>query len=142
MITLNKRSVLIIIVLVGSVLPAQSQFIAIARKIKSMHTQAAEVSTVILDAHTYKVYRAVTDTVTSNPRLRIISRDDHKRVLSFISGTSKVKMEVDSLGEVTSKITVSATDSVQPPAKTTEVAVKAIQGVCKKLNIKCTVEEK
>jgi len=95
-----------------------------------------------LDAQSYKVYRAVTDTVTSNPRLKIISRDDHKRVICFRSGTSKVKMEVDSLGEVTSKITVSVTDSVQPPAKTTEVAVKTIQGVCKKLNIKCTVEEK
>lgn len=123
-------------------LSAGAQFITLARKIKSKHSQGAEVSVVVLDAKTYKVYRAMIDTVSSAPKLKITARDDSKRAVAFTTGTSHVKMKVDSLETVLCQITVSATDSVQPSAKTMELTVNAIQGVCKKLGIKCTVEGK
>jgi len=62
--------------------------------------------------------------------------------VTFTTGTARVKMKVDSLENVLCQITVSATDSVQSSSKTMELTVNAIQGVCKKLGIKCTVEDK
>jgi hypothetical protein len=119
-------------------LPAQ--IVTIVRKIKSNHTPTASVSVVTLDAPPYKVYHAVSDTVTSSVKLKLISRNDQKRQIDFMSGTSTVKMVVDSLGIRLSKVTVSASSPEGPSAKTTDLSVNAILAVSKKLGIKCTVE--
>ncbi|MCX6280448.1 MAG: hypothetical protein NTU51_00615 [Bacteroidetes bacterium] len=130
------------ILLAFSFITAGAQFIALARKIKSSHTQNAAISVVVLDAKTSKVYRAMTDTVTTAPKIKMTGRDDAKKAVSFTTGTAQVKMKVDSLDRALCQITVSATDSVQPSTKTMELTVNAIQGVCKKLGIKCSVEVK
>lgn len=140
--TLQKLSFLVFAGLLASAtLPARSQFVTIARKIKSKHTQTTEVSTVTLDARPFMVYRAVMDTVASSSALKLVGRNDQKRQIDFMAGTGQVKIEVDSLGPTLSQITVSASDPVQPSAKTTETSVNAILAVCHKLGIHCTVEE-
>ncbi len=123
-------------------LPASSQFVTLARKIKSKHTATSVESNVVLDAHTNKVYQAVIDTVTSSPKLKVIQRDDSKRMIEFSNGESTLTLKVDSLDKKVSRISVTspAKDKAVPGAE--QMTVKAIMGVCTKLGIKCTVEEK
>jgi len=128
--------------LVMALLPASSQFVTLARKIKTRMSGNTEVSTVVLDARTYKVYHALVDTVSTAPKIRITSRDDKKRSVEFTSGSNTVSMKVDSLAEKLCKITVTATDSGQSSSSSVVgVTVKEINAVCKKLGIQCTVEE-
>ena len=119
---------------------AHSQFITIARKIKTMHTQESDVATVLLDAKTYKVYQAVIDTLGSDKKFRITSTDPVKRLVVFTEGSSKVTMQVDSLGQGMTQITVSATHPDTPDAKVSNKAVQAIMNVCRKAGIRCSIE--
>jgi hypothetical protein len=131
--------------LVMNFLPAGSQFVTLARKIKTKMSGNSEESTVVLDARTDKVYHALVDTVSTAPKIKIIRQDDKKRTVEFTSGSNTVSMKVDSLAEKLCKITVTATDSGQSssssPSSAVGVTVKAINAVCKKLGIQCTVEE-
>jgi len=121
--------------------PAQSQWATIVRKIKSMRTSQADVATVIIDARTFRVYQAVIDTLSSNPKFKIISRDNTKRVVEFAKGTYNVSMQIDSLANGLSQITVSAAHSDDTQKQATDLAVDAIFSVCNKVGVKCTIDK-
>jgi hypothetical protein len=123
-------------------LPASSQFVTLARKIKSKHTATAVESTVVLDAHTYKVYQAVIDTLNSSPKLRVIQRDDSKRTIEFSSGENALTLKVDSLDKKVCRITVNSPAKNKTAPGEEQLTVKAIMAVCAKLGIKCSIEEK
>lgn len=122
-------------------LPVDAQWITIARKIKTMRTGNTNVATVIIDAGTFNVYRAVIDTLTTNPKFKIIQRDNVKRQVQFTKDIFTVSMQVDSLATGLSQITVVAASSGIPPQNKTDIAVDAILGVCNKVGIKCELEE-
>ena len=121
--------------------PVHSQFVTLARKIKSMKTSKADIATVILEARTFQVYRAIIDTLTANKKFEISSRDNARRFVEFSNSTYKVSMQVDSLENRLTQITVSSmhSDNSQKPA--TDVAVQAIIRVCQMAGIKCTAEK-
>ncbi|MEI6842833.1 MAG: hypothetical protein WCK53_16310 [Methanomicrobiales archaeon] len=119
--------------------PVHSQFVTIARKIKSMHTSQADIATVILDAGTFKVYRAMMDTLTSNKKYAISNRDNTKRFVEFTVQTHKVSMQVDSLDKGLSQITVASVHSDNAAKQSTDIAVDAIVRVCHSIGIKCTL---
>jgi hypothetical protein len=121
--------------------PVHGQFITIARKVKSMLTSQTDVATVLIDARTFKVYKAVIDTVTSDPAFTITKRDNAKRFVEFTHENYTVSMQVDSLAVGLSQITVSAAHSDNTQKQVTDVAVDAIFRVCKKVGIKCTIDK-
>ena len=47
-------------------IPVHAQFVTIARKIKSMRTSQADVASVILEAKTFRVYKAVSAVHSAN----------------------------------------------------------------------------
>lgn len=118
-----------------------AQFITIARKVKSMRTGQSDVATVIIDAKTFRVYQAVIDTLTSDPKFKISNRDNAKRLVEFTSGTYKVSMQVDSLAIGLSQITVAANHSDNSPKQPKDIAVDAIFRVCSKVGVKCTLDK-
>jgi hypothetical protein len=122
-------------------IPIQAQFVTIARKIKSMRTSETDIATVIIDAKTYRVYRAVIDTLTSNPKFTINSRDDAKRFVEFTTGPNKVSMQIDSLAIDLCQITVSAKHSENATKQSTSIAVEAVLRVCDKVGVKCTLDK-
>lgn len=103
-----------------------------------MRTSEADVATVILEARTFRVYQAIIDTLTSNKKFEITSRDNAKRFVEFSSRPYKVSMQVDSLENNLTQITVASMHSDNSPKQTTDVAVDAIIRVCKMAGIKCT----
>jgi hypothetical protein len=142
MTTCKRYSFLLITGLVLLIsLPVQSQFITIGRKIKSMRTSTTDVATVIIDAGTFRVYQAVIDTLTSDPKIEVTRRDNSERFVEFKHGTNTVSMKVDSLANGISQITVSAAHSTNAPKQTTDMAVDAIIRVCDKVGIKCTPDK-
>ncbi|MCX6303752.1 MAG: hypothetical protein NT040_02175 [Bacteroidetes bacterium] len=122
--------------------PVKAQFITIARKIKTMHTGQADIATVIIDARTHRVYQAVTDTLASNPKFKITSRNNAENTVVFNVKTYTVTMKVDSLANGLTQITVSAAPPGDTEKKATSMAVEAIMGVCKKAGITCTLDKK
>jgi hypothetical protein len=118
-----------------------AQFITIARKVKSMRTGQTDVATVIIDAKTFRVYQAVIDTLTSDPKFKISNRDNAKRFVEFTSGTYKVSMQVDSLEIGLSQITVAANHSDSSPKQPKDIAVDVIFRVCSKVGVKCTLDK-
>lgn len=118
-----------------------AQFITIARKVKSMRTGQTDVATVIIDAKTFRVYQAVIDSLTSDPKFKISNRDNAKRLVEFTSGTYKVSMQVDSLAIGLSQITVAANHSDNSPKQPKDIAVDAIFRVCSKVGVKCTLDK-
>jgi hypothetical protein len=122
-------------------IPAQSQFVTIARKIKSMRTSEADVATVILDARTFMVYRAITDTLTSNKKFTITGRDNARRFVEFTTQSYKVSMQVDSLEARLSQITVASVHPDNSSQRTTDIAVEAITRICSMAGVKCSVKE-
>jgi hypothetical protein len=121
--------------------PVKGQWVSIARKIKSMKTSQADVATVIVDARTFRVYQAVIDTLSSDPKVEIIRRDNAQRLVEFTKGAYTVSMKVDSLANGLSQITASSSHSENSPKQATDITVEAIIRVCNKAGIKCTVEE-
>ncbi len=121
--------------------PGHSQFITLARKIKSMHTSEMEVATVIIDARTFRVYQTIIDTLTSNKKFEITNRDNVKRLVEFKNRSYKVSMQVDSLDSGLSQITVASLHSDNTAKQTTAVAVDAILKACQAVGIKCTVDK-
>jgi hypothetical protein len=122
--------------------PVSAQFITIARKIKTMHTGHADIATVIIEAGTFRVYQAVTDTLTANPKFRITSRSKADNSVEFSIKTYTVSMKVDSLANNLAQITVSSSPSGGSEKSATNMAVESIMGVCEKMGIKCTVDKK
>ncbi|MEI7724972.1 MAG: hypothetical protein WCK09_07690 [Bacteroidota bacterium] len=122
-------------------IPIQAQFVTIARKIKSMRTPETDIATVIIDAKTYRVYRAVIDTLTSNPKFTINSMDDAKRFVEFTTGPNKVSMQIDSLAIDLSQITVASKHSENSAKQSSSIAVEAVLRVCDKLGVKCTLDK-
>jgi len=118
------------------------QFITIARKIKSKHTSQTDVATVTIEVKTYRVYQAVIDTLSSNTKFKINNRDNVKHLVEFTNGTNTVSIQVDSLANGSSQITVSSAHSDTSPKPTTDIAVDAIMAVCHKVGVKCTCDEK
>jgi hypothetical protein len=121
--------------------PADAQWVTIARKVKSMRTGTTDIAHVIIDAGTTNVYKAVIDTLTSNPKVNITLRDDKKRQVQFNNELYIVAIQVDSLGTNLSQITVAAVSSGIVSQPKTDVAVKTIFGVCNKAGINCVLEE-
>ena len=91
--------------------PVDAQFVAIARKVKSMRAGDMEVATVLLDAKTYKVYRAVIDTLNTDPKFTITRQDNTKRFVEFTKAKNSISIQVDSLADGLSQITVAAKES-------------------------------
>jgi hypothetical protein len=121
--------------------PLHAQWATIARKIKSMHTGQTDVATVMIDARTFRVYGALIDTLTSDPKFKVISRNNADRQVEFTNGTYTVSMKVDSLANGLSQITVAASHLENSPKQATGIAIDAITGVCHKVGIKCTVDK-
>ena len=139
-----KQSAFVFIIVAALALsvstPVHAQFITLARKIKGMHTGDTDVATVILDARTFRVYKAVIDTLSSDPKIRILKKDPEKRTVEFNNGSNTVTMKVDSLETGLSQITVTTPHSGSQQNKETDHAVEAILLVCKKMGIKCTLD--
>lgn len=123
-------------------LPAQSQFVTLARKIKSKISGTSVESSVVLEANTRNVYQAVVDTVCSSAKIRIIKRDDSNRRIEFTDGTATMTMKVDSLDKKSSRISVTSPVKDETSLKAEQLTVKAIMAVCNKLGIQCTVDGK
>jgi hypothetical protein len=140
---LKKYSMLIMIGLVflGSI-PVQAQFVALARKIKSMQTPETDIATVLLDAKPFMVYRAVIDTLTKNHKYQVISRDNAKRNVEFSIQAYKVSMQVDSLAAALTQITVASKHSGNSGKTTTDTAVEALIRICSMAGIKCSIDKK
>lgn len=130
---------LVIGILLFASLPAHAQWVTIARKVKSMRTPETDIATVMLDAKTYRVYGAITDTLTKDKKFTIVSRNNEKRYVEFTSKGYKVAMQVDSLENGLTQITVASKHSEDATKQSTEIAVDAILRVCKMAGIKCTV---
>lgn len=122
-------------------IPVHAQFVTIARKIKSMRTSQADVASVILEAKTFRVYKAVIDTLAIDPKVKITTRNDAKRFVEFNNATASISLQVDSLEAGLSQITVSAVHSANAPKQPTDMAVEAIVTVCHKAGIKCTLDK-
>jgi hypothetical protein len=142
-----KRSSVFFILLVTVVIisvsaPVQAQFLTIARKIKTMKTGQADIATVIIDARTFRVYQALTDTLKSNPKYQVISSNKEENSVEFKIKTYTVTMKVDSLAKGLTQITVSAAPPGDSGKKAANMAVEAIMGVCHKAGITCTLDQK
>ena len=143
MTSLKKYSLLIAIGFVFLwTMPVQAQFVALARKIKSMQTPETDIATVLLDAKPFMVYRAVVDTLTTNHKYQVISKDNAKRNVEFSVQTYKVSMQVDSLAAVLTQITVASKHSDSSGKTTTDMAVEALIRICNMAGIKCTLDKK
>jgi len=140
---LKKYSLLIMLgfVILGA-MPARAQFVTLARKIKSMRTPETDIATVLLDAKPFRVYQAVIDTLTSNHKYQVISRDNAKRNLEFSIQTWKISMQVDSLATALTQITVASKHSDSSGKTTTDMAVEALIRICNMAGIKCTIDKK
>jgi hypothetical protein len=134
-------SSLVALVLVSFALPAHSQFVTIARKIKSMRTSEADIATVLLEAGTSGVYRAILDTLTSNKKFEISSRDNTKRFVEFTFQKQKVSMQVDSLEKNLTQITVASPHSEKSAKQTTDLAVEALMRAGRMVGIKCSADK-
>jgi hypothetical protein len=106
-----------------------------------MRTSQSDIATVIIDAKTFRVYKAVLDTLTSDPKFAINSRDDTKHFVEFTVGTNKVSMQIDSLSVDLSQITVAANHAENAPKQAKDLAVEAIVRVCSKVGVKCTLDK-
>ncbi len=122
-------------------LSSQAQFITIARKIKSMNSGDKDVATVILDAGAAKVYKAVTDTLGSDPQSRILKKDDLKRQVEFSHDPYTMSIKVDSLDNGVSQITVLSEHQGKTNEKTAGKAATVILAVCKKAGLHCTQKD-
>jgi hypothetical protein len=121
--------------------PVQAQWITITRKIRSLRTSQADVATVMIEGSTFKVYRAVIDTLTSNPKFQVTGRKDAERLVEFTRGTSKISMKVDSIANGLSQITVSAAHADNVQQQATDIAVSAVFSICKKVGVTCTLDK-
>jgi len=140
--TSKSLTILLLTGLIGMIsAPADAQWVTIARKVKSMRTGTTDIAHVIIDAGTTNVYKAVIDTLTSNPKVNITLRDDKKRQVQFNNELYIVAIQVDSLGTKLSQITVAAVSKGIVSQPKTDVAIKTIFGVCNKTGIKCELEE-
>jgi hypothetical protein len=142
---MKKSGIYFTIILSGLILclviPLPAQFITIARKIKNMKSDKSDVATVILDAGASAVFKAIMDTVTSQPKCRIVQRDNSRKLVEFTNGTNSFTMQVDSLAIGLSQITVMAVPSGDTQQKPADAAVKAILSVCHKVGLQCTVKD-
>ncbi len=128
-----------IMIIVSQPLPAQ--FLTIARKIKSMKSDGKDVATVIIDAGAFKVFKAVIDTITSDPKCKILQRDNAKKLVEFTHDSFSLSLQVDSLAAGLSQITVLAQHSENSQQKATDVAANVILSICHKMGINCTLKE-
>jgi hypothetical protein len=126
-------------ILTPTVLPAQ--FITIARKIKSKVSGDKDIASVILDASSTRVYKAMIDTITAQPKVKITKNDKQKKLVEFTNGTDNITMQVDSVGVNFAQITVTAQQEGTSSKKETDVAVNAILGVCHKVGLHCERKE-
>jgi hypothetical protein len=122
-------------------IPGQSQFVTIARKIKSMRTSKADIATVMIEAKTYRVYQTIIDTLKNNKKFEITGRDNAKRFVEFTNQSYKISMQVDSLEKALTQITVASQHADNATKQATDVAVSAIIRVCQAVGIKCTTEQ-
>jgi hypothetical protein len=122
-------------------LPASAQFVTIARKIKSKLSDGKDVASVILDAGASNVYKAVTDTLTSDNRCKILKRDDVKKFVEFTHDSYSLTLQVDSLAAGLSQITAVTENSRNSSGNTADAAVQAVLRVCKMVGTKCTLRD-
>ena len=138
-----KHSLIFLIGLVFlASLPVHAQWVTLTRKIKAMHTSQTDVATVIIEAKAFRVYQAVIDTLMSDPKFVITNKDKEKRLVEFTKETNKVSIQIDSLANGLSQVTVAANHSDKAPVQATDNAVEAVIKVCNKVGIKCTLDKK
>lgn len=142
-----KSKNLLISLLLGAALlavavPVNAQFITIARKIKSMNTPSADIAYVIIDAGAAKVYQAVIDTLTTDPKFSVIKEDKSRNYVEFSRKEQKIAIQVDSLATGLSHLTVTAPVTGKEAQKPTDPAIDAIFKICEKAGVKCTIDNK
>jgi|WetSurMetagenome_2_1015567.scaffolds.fasta_scaffold721202_1 hypothetical protein len=130
--------------LVGFILfisvPVDAQFVTIARKVKSMRTSSADIATVIIDAGATNVYRAVIDTLTTDPKFTITQRDNSRSFVEFSRESYIISIQVDSMAVNLSQITVASAAAGRLQMQPTDMAVDAIFRICEKAGVKCTID--
>jgi hypothetical protein len=143
-IPMKKTTVLSRLLMFGFILTlafsSQAQWVTLARKVKSKCTGGTDVATVIIEAGATKVYRAVIDTLTTDPKFGVISRDDGKKYIEFSKEPYLLAIRVDSLANNLAQIIVASNVTGPPPKKPIDMAVDAIFQVCNKAGVKCTLE--
>ena len=140
--TRNLFSVLLtLLLLVIFSSSVQAQWATIARKVKSMRAGKTDISTVIIEAGTARVYQTVVDTLRGNSKFKIISQDPAKHHVEFSNSSYSVSLQVDSLEARLSQITVVAGNSGNSGQQSSSVSTDAIISVCNKIGVKCTVEK-
>lgn len=122
--------------------PADAQFITIARKIKSMNSPSADIAYVIIDAPAARVYQAVIDTLTADPKFSVIQQDKSRNYVEFSRKDQKIAIQVDSLDTGISHLTVTAPKTGGETQKPADMAVDAILRISEKAGVKCTVDDK
>jgi len=100
--------------------------------------QQQEVGSVLLEADANKVYTAATRIIQGNPQCRIISKNDESRTIDFTDGKREAVMRVSQLQDNIAQILVS---SVTAAGKKEDPAfiVNGILGVCKEMNVQCSL---
>jgi hypothetical protein len=139
----SKRNLILILLgfMICCPMPASAQFVTIARKIKAKLSDGKDVASVILDAGASKVYNAVTDSLTSDSRCRILKRDDAKKFVEFTHDSNSLTLQVDSLASGLSQITAVAEKSKNSSDNTANSAVQAVLRVCHLVGTKCTLKD-
>ena len=121
---------------------AEAQWVFVARKamgrIKQMQSEHADVASVILEAKADNVYKKALATVSSNPKLKMLGKDDAQMTLGFAAGERKVKMKVSELGDNVSEILVSAAPAPGGES-TSSLVVDRIMDVCRQVKTECHV---
>ncbi|MDQ1277460.1 MAG: hypothetical protein QG555_500 [Thermodesulfobacteriota bacterium] len=100
-----------------------------------------EVGSVLLEADANKVYATATRIIQGNPKYQIISRNDENRKIDFTDGKREAVLSVSQLQDNVAQILVS---SVTAAGKKEDPAfvVDGILGVCKEMNVQCSLSGK
>lgn len=100
--------------------------------------QQQEVGSVLLEADANKVYATAMRIIQGNPKCQIISKNDESRIIDFTDGKREAVLRVSQLQDNIAQILVS---SVSAAGKNEDPAfvVNGILGVCKEMNVHCSL---
>jgi hypothetical protein len=100
--------------------------------------QQQEVGSVLLEADANKVYATATRIIQGNQKLQVISKNDERREIDFTDGKRETIMRVSQLQDNIAQILVSsvtAAGNKEDPA----FVVNGILGICKEMNVQCSL---
>ncbi|HTR86533.1 MAG TPA: hypothetical protein VMI56_18770 [Reyranella sp.] len=142
------RSLAVLLVL-APFAPAEAQWVFVARKAaQRIHRMAVENEegktrhefvTVILEAPADRVFSVALDTVSKNPKARLLMTDPGGRRLQAVEGDRMATLNVVALNDEVSELMIAANSpSNEPPAASRVIAT--VMRLCEQMNKKCTVE--